>query len=75
MKWGISVEVSKTTNRAYDSKGSHPTGRDGSRDILERTFSRCRKCRRNCIISGTGISIEDMRSHIRKARILTKGKG
>ncbi len=27
------------------------------------------------IISGTGISIEEMRIHIRKARMLTKGKG
>lgn len=27
------------------------------------------------IISGTGISIEEMRTHIRKARMLTKGKG
>lgn len=27
------------------------------------------------IISGTGISIEEMRAHIRKARMLTKGKG
>ncbi|GAA3328142.1 hypothetical protein GCM10020331_070920 [Ectobacillus funiculus] len=27
------------------------------------------------IISGTGISIEEMRTHIRRVRVLTKGKG
>lgn len=75
MKWGSSFEISTINNRSYDTRVSHYARWNGRRDFVKRLGIRCGECRGIGIISGTGISIEELRPHIRKARASIKGEG